>query len=359
MKAIAVVPKTKNSASLVDIAKPDFKEDEVLVKVNLVGLDGTDMEIDEGIYGEAPAGEGLLVIGHESLGEVAETGRNIKSLKIGDRVVAMVRRPDDCLNCLAGEPDMCLKGNYTERGIKGRHGYLSEYYVEEQKYLIKVPRELGEMAVLLEPVSVAEKAIRMAFSVQKRMVWEPKLAMVTGTGSLGLITAMLLRLRDLDVISVDRSDDECKAKIFSQLGVTHFNTKKIDLRDIPEKMGRQIDVIIEETGSSNVSSETPLVIGMNGVIVLTSITGGEKMLERPVDIVNLRLVLQNNTIVGSVNAHRQDFELGVNDLMAVNERWPGVLEKLITARYPPEDIREALASMNENIKVLIDFSIKE
>jgi len=340
------------------MAKPDFHDDEVLVKVNLVGLDGTDSEIDEGIYGEAPAGEKLLVIGHESLGEVVETGRNIKSLKIGDRVVAMVRRPDDCLNCLAGESDMCLKGNYTERGIKGRHGYLSEYYAEEEKYLVKASPELGELAVLLEPVSVAEKAIRMAFSVQKRMAWEPKLAMVTGTGSLGLITAMLLRLRGLDVISVDRSDDEYKAKIFSQLGVTHFNTRNINLRDIPEKMGKQIDIIIEETGSSNVAAETPIVIGMNGVVVLTSITGGDRKIERPVDLVNLKMVLQNNTIVGSVNAHRQDFELGVNDLMAVKERWPGLLEKLITARYPLEDIRKALASMSDNIKVLIDFSIK-
>jgi threonine dehydrogenase-like Zn-dependent dehydrogenase len=355
MRAIAVIPKVKNSAHTVDIAIPSIQEDNVLVKVNLVGLDGTDREIDQGYYGEGPLGENLLIIGHEALGEVIGTGTMVKTLKPGDFVVATVRRPDDCINCQAGEYDMCLKGGYTERGIKGRHGFLSEYYVEEEDYLVKVPRELGEPAVLLEPTSVAEKAIRMAFSVQERMIWKPRTAMVTGTGTLGLITAMLLRLRGLDVISVDRSDDEYKAKIFSQLGVFHYNTGKINLHDIPKEIGRQIDLIIEETGSSSVALHAMMVAGTNGVVVLTSITGGDKKIEICADCFNHGLVLGNKTIVGTVNAHRQDFEQGIQDLMAVQERWPGLLAKLITARFPPQDIRKALSSMRDNIKVVIDF----
>ncbi len=357
MRAIAVIPKVKNSAHVVDIAIPSIPEDNVLVKVNLVGLDGTDKEIDEGHYGEAPGGEGMIIIGHESFGEVAGTGTAVKSLKPGDAVVATVRRPDGCINCQAGEYDMCLKGSYTERGIKGRHGFLSEYYVEEEAYLVKVPQELGELAVLLEPTSVAEKAIRMAFSVQKRMIWKPKTAMVTGTGTLGLITAMLLRLRGLSVISVDRSENEYKAGIFSQIGVSHFNTEKINLHDISKEMGRQIDLIIEETGSSSVALHAMMVVGTNGVVVLTSVTGGDKKIEICADCFNQGLVLGNKNIVGTVNAHKQDFELGIQDLMAVQERWPGLLGKLITARFPPQDIRKALSTMRDNIKVVIDFSI--
>lgn len=223
MKAIAVTPKEEKSARLVEVPVPEVGDDDVLVKVRLVGL-----------YGGPPEGENFLIIGHECLGEVVKVGGEVQTLRPGDRVVATVRRPDDCLNCREGEYDMCLAGNYTERGIKGRHGYLSEFYVEEEKFLVKVPKALGDLAVLLEPMSVAEKAVRMAFSVQERMRWVPKTAMVTGTGTLGLLTAAILRLGGLTVTSVDRSDDDRKEEIFSALGVAHFNTKMVNLHDIPK-----------------------------------------------------------------------------------------------------------------------------
>lgn len=355
MKAVAVVPKKKNSAHIVHTDIPGIRDNEVLVKVELVGIDGTDREINEGLYGEAPEDENLLIIGHESLGEVVKTGKNVKAVKPGDMVVATVRRPDDCINCQAGEYDMCLKGEYTERGIKGRHGYLSEYYVEDEHFLVKVPKELGELAVLLEPTSIAEKAIRMAYIAQKRMKWGAKTAMVTGTGSLGLLTAILLRLRGLDVISVDRSDNEYKNNIFSELGVTHFNTKKINLHDIPREIGRQIDLIIEETGNSSIALHAIMTVGTNGVVVLTSITGGEKYIEICSDCFNQGLVLGNKAVVGSVNSHRKDFEQGINDLLAAEKQWPGLLAKLITGRYYPEKIHEALLALKENVKVVIEF----
>ncbi|HII06278.1 MAG TPA: glucose 1-dehydrogenase [Methanotrichaceae archaeon] len=355
MKAIAVTPKEEKSARMVEVPVPKVGDDEVLVKVRLVGLDGTDREIDEGLYGDPPEGENFLIIGHESLGEVVKVGGEVQTLRPGDRVVATVRRPDDCLNCRAEEYDMCLAGNYTERGIKGRHGYLSEYYVEEEKFLMKVPKVLGDLAVLLEPISVAEKAVRMAFSVQERMRWEPKTAMVTGTGTLGLLTAAILRLGGLAVASVDRSDDDRKEEIFSVLGVTHFNAKMVNLHDIPKELGCQIDLIVEETGSSTVALHSMMVVGTNGVVVLTSITGGDKKMEICSDCFNQGLVLGNKAVVGSVNAHRRDFKEGIGHLLTIENRWPGLLRKLITARYPPEKIREALDSMKGNIKVVIEF----
>jgi threonine dehydrogenase-like Zn-dependent dehydrogenase len=355
MKAVAAIPKKKNSIQIIHIEIPRIRDDDALVQVKLVGLDGTDKEINEGLYGESPEGENLLIIGHESVGEVVKTGKNVSTLKPGDRVVATVRRPDDCINCQAGEYDMCLKGEYTERGIKGRHGYLSEYYAEEERFLVKVPKELGDLAVLLEPTSVAEKAIRIAYAVQTRLKWEPKTALITGTGSLGLLTAMLLKLRGLDVISVDRSDNEYKATIFSELEVTHFNTQTINVHDIPREIGTQIDLIIEETGSSSVALHAMMIAGTNGVVVLTSITGGDKRIEICADCFNQGLVLGNKAVVGSVNAHRRDFEQGINDLLVAEKQWPGLLAKLITARYRPEQIQEALGSMKNNIKVVIEF----
>ncbi len=149
MKAIAATPRKKKSARLVEVPVPSVGDDEVLVRVRLCGLDGTDREIDEGLYGDPPEGEDFLVIGHESLGVVVEVGAKVRDLRPGDRVVATVRRPDSCLNCREGEYDMCLGGDYTERGIKGRHGYLSEFYVEEEKFLVKVPKSLGDRAVAM------------------------------------------------------------------------------------------------------------------------------------------------------------------------------------------------------------------
>ncbi|MGC9514917.1 glucose 1-dehydrogenase [Methanocrinis sp.] len=356
MKAAAVRPKEKDSARLIDVDLPDPGDDEVLVKVHSVGLDGTDKEIFDGVYGTPPSGEEILIPGHESLGRVEGIGKDVKSFRPGEMVVATVRRPDGCINCQAGEYDMCLLGDYRERGIKGLHGFLSEYYLEKEDFLIKVPEDLGELAVLLEPMSVAEKAVRMAFRVQERLTWRPEVAMVTGTGSLGLLTAMLLRLRGLEVLSVDRSDDDYKAKIFSELGVLHFNTKRTELHDIPKVVGKQIDLIVEETGSSTVALHSIMIVGTNGVVVLASITGGEKRMEICSDCFNQGLVLGNRAVVGTVNAHRLDFERGISDLLAIEERWPGSLSKLITARYPLEDFKEAFSSMKDNIKVVIDFN---
>ncbi len=357
MKAVAAVPKEKDSARIIDVEVPAIHEYEALVKVNLVGLDGTDKDIFNGIYGEALKGEKLLILGHEALGTVIDIGKGVKSLKPGDMVVATVRRPDSCVNCQNGEPDMCIEGNYTERGIKGRNGYLSEYYAEDEKFLVKIPVELGDLAVLLEPTSVAEKAIRMAFDVQKRLLWVPTTALVTGTGSLGLLTAMLLRLRNLEVISVDRSDVEYKKKILSELGITHFNTNVVNLHDIPQKVGKQLDLIIEETGSSDVALHAMMVIGTNGVVVLTSITGGDRKMEICSDCFNQGLVLGNKCIVGTVNSNRMDFEQGIDDLLEIERRWPGLLGELITARYSLEEFEEALSSMGNNIKVVIDLKL--
>ena len=304
-------------------------------------------------------GKNSLSSGTSALEKLSRAGSRVKTLKPGDLVVATVRRPDDCLNCLAGEYDMCLKGNYRERGIRGANGFLSDYYAEEEEFLVKVPLELGELAVLLEPVSVAEKAVRTAFEVQNRMRGEPKTAMVTGTGVLGLITAVLLKLRGLDVICVDRSEGEYKDRIFSELGVTHFNTKKINMHDIPARVGRQVDMIFEMTGNSSVALHSIMVAGTNGVVVLASITGGDKNIMICSDCFNQGLVLGNKTVVGTVNAHRKDFKQGICDLVEAEKRWPGLAAKLITARYPPERIIEALSAMDENIKVIIEFEAYE
>jgi threonine dehydrogenase-like Zn-dependent dehydrogenase len=353
MRAFAVTPREPGSGRLISLPAAEVRPEEVLVRLRLVGLDATDQEINAGAYGQAPPGEDVLVIGHESLGEVVRAGADVASLGEGDRVVATVRRPDGCLNCRAGEYDMCLEGNYTERGIKGRHGYLAEHYAEEERFLVKVPRELGDLPVLLEPASVAEKAVRIAYDVQGRLAWEPRTALVTGSGTLGLLTAALLRLRGLEVVVADRSDNDYKAGILAVLGAAHVNTRQVNLHDIPRRLGQQLDMIFEETGSSSVALHAMSVVGTNGVVMLLSVTGGDKRIEICADCLNQGLVLGNKAVVGSVSSHRRDFERGLQDMAEAERRWPGLLARLITARYGLGEVPQALAAMRENIKVVV------
>ena len=179
MKAIAVKPGIKNSVHLVEMPKPSIDEIEngrgVLVKVLRVGVDGTDKEINNAEYGASPNGDNFLVIGHEGFGIVEEVGENVHEIKKGDYVVATVRRPGTSIYDLIGTNDMTTDDTYFERGINLRHGYLSEYYVDDAEFIVKVPRGLKEVGVLLEPMTVVQKGITQAFETQRRLkVWKPK-----------------------------------------------------------------------------------------------------------------------------------------------------------------------------------------
>src|SRR5438105_14879024 len=199
MQAITVTPKQPGSARQIELPIPQASGGLALMRVLEVGIDGTDTEINNGEYGEPPPGSSVLVIGHEALSVVEQTGSGVPGFAAGDLVVSTVRRPDTCPNCLAGESDMCLLGNYTERGIKGAHGYMGQYYSEKPDFMVKIPPALRDYAVLLEPLSIVEKATYQAWKIQERMLWQPKRAVVLGAGPIGIVGTMLLRLKELEV----------------------------------------------------------------------------------------------------------------------------------------------------------------
>src|ERR1044071_63 len=204
MKAIAVHPGTPDSIHLREIPEPkvtDIPDGRgVLVKVLRVGVDGTDKEINAAEYGAAPEGFDFLVIGHEGFGIVEEVGPNVHELKAGDFVVATVRRPGSSIYDLIGTNDMTTDDTYFERGINLRHGYMSEYYVDDVEFIVKIPQGLKEVGVLLEPTPVVEKGIAQAYEIQRRLrVWKPKRAAVMGAGTIGLLAALVLRLKGLQV----------------------------------------------------------------------------------------------------------------------------------------------------------------
>jgi len=361
MKAVAVTPGKAQSARLIDVAMPVPTSDEVRVKTVRVGICGTDLEIDRAEYGTAPAGDDYLILCHENFGQVETVGANAKGFAPGDFVVAMVRRPDDCHHCRAGEQDLCITGDYTERGIKGRHGFLSEYYVESPQYLVKVPPSLKEVAVMLEPLTVVEKGIRHAWSAQSRMkAWQPKKSLILGSGPIGLLGAMVARLRGLDTVVYSRDPNKSIEERLSVIGATYvpkLNEKGEVVNHIgalPASFG-PFDFILEATGAVQVAMAAMDIIGLNGILCLTSITGGESTMEICPECLNFELVLGNRAIFGSVNANRLDFEQGVGDLAAAQERWPGWLESLITRRVPIERFRETFERKPGDMKVVVEL----
>src|SRR5882757_7521330 len=210
MKALAVIPGKPNTIHLREVPKPcveDVPEGRgVLIKILSVGVDGTDKEINAAEYGAAPSGDDYLIIGHESFGRVESVGPNVTEFRPGDYVSLTVRRPGSSIYDRIGTYDMTTDDVYFERGINLRHGYLTEYYVDDPEYIVHVPAPLKDVAVLLEPMSIAQKGLTQAYEIQRRLkVWRPVRAAVVGAGTLGLLVTLALRLRGLEVTTLART----------------------------------------------------------------------------------------------------------------------------------------------------------
>ena len=357
IKAVAVYPGRKNSAQLIRVPKPALGPDDrnrVLVKVLAVGVDGTDKEILAAEYGTPPAGDPYLITGHESFGVVEEIGSQVVGLGPGDFVVATVRRPGTSIYDKIGAYDMTTDVTYYERGISLRHGYLTEYYVDEPEYLINVPTGLKDIAVLLEPMSIVEKGIAQAFEIQRRLrVWRPRKAAVLGAGTIGLLAAMALRSRGLEVHTFSSTDPPyLKSQLVEEIGVLYHGTQQTSLTDGAARFG-PFDVIFEATGHSPLAFEAMEALGKNGVLVLSSVTGGSRTVEVPSDRINLGFVLGNKAMVGTVNANREYFENGVSVFSKAELSWPGWLRKLLTHRVEGLENFEQLLALLANGKNVI------
>src|SRR3954469_16148179 len=222
MRAVTIVPRSSGSLGLADIADPVPGKIDVLVKTRAIGICGTDRELIDGHYGEAPAGEKRLVLGHESLGRVIEAPPG-SGLAPDDAVVGIVRHPDPapCASCAAGEWDMCRNGRYTERGIKALHGFCSEVFSSEKEFLVKVDPALGLAAVLLEPASVLAKAWEHIERIGRRARWSPRRVLVTGAGPVGLMAALIGTQRGIEMHVMDRNEDGPKPALVRALGATY------------------------------------------------------------------------------------------------------------------------------------------
>jgi threonine dehydrogenase-like Zn-dependent dehydrogenase len=366
LQAIAVVPGT-TITRLVDRPEPTITAPhDVKLRTVRVGICGTDREEVRGGRAAAPSGREDLVIGHEMLGQVVEVGAAVTRVTPGDFAVFTVRRPcDTCLSCRAGRPDMCQSGNYRERGIRGLDGYQAELVVDTDEYVVHVPSELAAAGVLTEPLSVVEKAVDEALRVLRR---RPDVAatpdwlfgrrcLVAGLGPIGLLGAMVLRLRGAEVYGLDVVDaDSARPRWLSGIGGHYLDGRQTPASAIDEHVGT-MDLILEATGIASLEFNLLDALAVNGVYVLTGIPGGDRPLNVHGAALIRQLVLQNQAMLGSVNAARGHFQMAVHDLASATHRWGDHVAGLITQHYPVRRFREPLTQHHpDSIKEVIDWS---
>lgn len=359
MKAIAIIPHTK-TIKLIDHDEPKIESpSQVKVKVLQVGICGTDREEVSGGRADAPPNEEMLIIGHEMVGEVVQVGEDVKRLKPKDLVVIMVRRPcSECEMCKKGCSDMCESGNYTERGIKQRDGFHQEFVIDEEKYMIKVPPQLRDIAVLTEPTTVVEKAIDHACRLQVARLpvdknWlHGKKALIAGVGPIGLLAAMVLRLRGAEVIGIARAAPDClPARILEAMGGKYVVAKEENAK------GETFDLILEAAGVPKLDFELPQFLKTNGIYVLTGVASDGAPLEVDGGKLMRDLVLKNQIIFGSVNAGLAHFNQAVLDLEEAEKRWSGVIQKLITSKTHFSQFENELTKKKpDEIKAVIDWT---
>jgi len=346
MRALTVRPGVAGSGALSELPEPSSDEGSVLVAARVVGVCGTDREILAGEYGSAPDGDELLVLGHESLGEVLEAPAD-SGFTPGDLVVGVVRRADPvpCASCAAGEFDMCRNGGFTEHGIQGRHGFARERWRADPDQLVPVDPSLDERGVLLEPTSVVAKAWEHTERIGARGVWQPETVLVTGAGPVGLLAALLGVQRGLDVHVLDRVSDGPKPGLVEQLGATYHcgDVAQLDLAT---------DVVMECTGAPPVIAGVIGGTARGGVVCLTGVSSAGGSTRLDLGGLNREWVLQNDVVFGSVNANRRHYALAADALAAADAAW---LDGLITRRVPVEEHPDALEARDGDVKTVLVF----
>ena len=297
MRALTVAPGIADSARLEDVADPPQSDGAVLVRTLALGVCGTDREIVSGAYGWAPPGEHRLVIGHESLGSVEEAPAGC-GVEAGDHVVGIVRRPDPvpCSACAVDEWDMCRNGRYTERARS----------------------------------------------------WRPRTLLVTGAGPIGLIAAMIGVQRGLDVHVVDHEDHQQKHDLVRSLGAAYHagGLAKLNGRFKP-------DILMECSGAPSVVRDVLGRTAPGGIVCLVGVTAPGHDFDIDVGEFNRTMVLDNDTVFGTVNANRRHYELAGEALQRADKAW---LNRLITRREPLDRWTQSLERQPDDIKVIVDFS---
>ncbi len=358
MKAVAVFP-AKRSVDIIEIDEPRISAPtQVKLRVLEVGVCGTDKEICAFAYGTPPPGKDRFVLGHESLAEVVEAGPGVADLKPGDLVVSTVRMPcsdADCAPCRAGHYDFCMTGHYREHGIKELDGFMTELVVEDRHNLHPVAGNLRDVAVLVEPLTIAEKALIEVREIQKRLHWDggTQRAVVLGSGPVGLLGAMALVNAGFETTVYSRDPKPNPgASVAEGVGARYISSQQTPIDEMAEQIGN-IDLIYEAAGAPQFAFEVLKKLGANGMYVFTGVPRAEAPVEFDTEPIMYNLVLKNQVLLGVVNAGPQAFDNAVRDIGVFAARWPAAVRAMITGRYPMEAFRDLVMGKAGGIKNVV------
>ena len=341
MRAVTIEPGKPGSIALEQVDDPVPDPNAVLVHALAVGVCGTDRELVDGVYGEAPSGRARLVLGHESLGRVLSAPQG-SAYAPGDLVVGVVRHPDPvpCANCALGEWDRCRNGRFTERGIKLAEGFGSERWQAAPGFLVKVDPVLGLAGVLLEPASVIAKAWEHIERISARSRRTPQRVLVTGAGPVGLLAALIGVQRGLEVHLHDHNDEGPKPRLAGALGARYH-------AEVPRL---EVDLVIECTGAPKIVEQAVARIAPGGIVCLTGLSGSRHGPCIDLAALNQSMVLENRVLFGTVNANLRHYRAAAAALAHADRAW---LEQLITRRVPLGQWQEAYEKRRGDVKTVL------
>jgi threonine dehydrogenase-like Zn-dependent dehydrogenase len=341
VQALVTRPGVAGSTRVAEVPAPRAAPGEVLVRTLEVGVCGTDREIAAGHFGVAPEDGEELVVGHELLGVVLEGGGGFAP---GDLVTATVRRScGACEACLAGAPDACTTGRYSERGITRLHGWAREVVAERPEHLVAIPPSLGPLGVLAEPASICARGLRHARAVGERQPWRAERALVLGSGAIGMLTTYLLRLADVEVwtVSLDPAGSPA-AELVAASGARYRAGSGSAVRDLRAEVGG-FDLVVEATGDAEAMVGAVAMLRRNGVACLLGIDGRPRRVAVDGRLVGVDMILENRAVIGSVNANRADWLAAVGALDGARRRWPEALGRMVGLRVPLDRWGDAFA----------------
>ncbi len=361
MKAVIVRPPKKGvEVKEIDLRIESLNSKEVLVKTLFTGICGTDRGIVNGLltFSRPPTGKEYLVLGHEGFGQVIDVGDGIKKIKKGDYVVPIVRRGcGKCSNCLVGRQDFCETGEFVEAGIRGHDGFMRDEFIEEEEYLVKIPSDIKDIAVLLEPLSNVVKAYNELTFLQRRMIWwcrdgsySCKNAVIIGSGPIGILFGMLFSSQGFNTYILNRRDPST---------VEEYITKKVNIEFVntlkTPSLSFNIDVLVDTSGHPSAFIPLMKLLNKNSAVILFGTTGREKS-EITAELVTF-LVENNILLVGSVNASKKDFMDGVNYLTIWKNIYGDSLNRMITNVVKAEDAPSVLYKKSSGeIKTVISWA---
>jgi glucose 1-dehydrogenase len=374
MQAVAMFPAT-HELRLIECDEPDISTPtQVKLRMLDVGVCGTDKEIASFAYGTPPTGSDHLILGHEALGEVVEVGPAVSELNVGDLVVPTVRRPcshPECRPCRTSHQDFCVTGDYTERGIKERHGFMAEFVVDESAYLTGVPAALRAVAVLVEPLTIAAKALPQTLAIMRRFPWFASRdrialswgsgagasyrALVLGAGAVGLLAAMALRTFGFETYVYARTPaPNPKARVVESIGARYISEQTAP--EFAHLIG-SVDLVYEAVGASQLAFRAMKALGPNGTFIFTGVPPLKAASDVDTDAIMRNMVLKNQVMFGTVNAGKAEYEAAIRALTDMTQHWPEAVPALITARFPLDAYRELLLGRMQGIKNVLSLDV--